>query len=54
MGNLPKDRITPAMYQFHTGGIDFAGPFLVWRGIPRRGMPRRGMPRRPTRIKAYL
>ncbi len=42
MGCLPTDRTTPAP-PFDRTGIDFAGPFLITRGNPRK----------PTRIKTY-
>ena len=42
MGDLPTYRTTPAL-PFSRTGIDFAGPFLINRGNPRK----------PTRIKVY-
>ncbi len=42
MGDLPTSRTTPAP-PFERTGVDFAGPFLITRGNPRK----------PTRVKAY-
>ncbi len=42
MGTLPSTRTTPAP-PFYTSGVDFAGPFLIHRGNPRK----------PTRVKVY-
>ncbi len=42
MGDLPTSRTTPAPL-FERTGVDFAEPFLITRGNPRK----------PTRVKAY-
>ncbi len=42
MGLLPSSRTTPAP-SFSVTGVDFAGPFLIHRGNPRK----------PTRVKVY-
>ena len=42
MGNLPPDRIQPAL-PFSIVGVDFAGPFTI----------KRGNPRKPTLSKSY-
>ena len=43
MGQLPPSRVTPD-HTFNTTGIDYAGPFLL----------KRGMPRKPQIVKAYM
>ena len=43
MGNLPDARVNPSP-PFSVTGIDFAGPFTV----------KRGNPRKPTKLKAYV
>lgn len=43
MGQLPAPRVNPSLSFIHSG-VDFAGPFLL----------KQGNPRRPTVVKGYL